>query len=151
MAGRPKVLSDPEVRADLLRAFRAGTSIAFACDVAGLSHEAFFAMQRRVRDGSAEPWEAQFSDECYRARSRKHLELLESIENAGADPKEWKAHAWALSKMRRSDFGADATYIATGSAGTSKTREELLAEVLAELNAMDSTVPPPSSQPKGPA
>jgi hypothetical protein len=125
----------------MLRAFRAGTSIDLACDVAGIHRDTFFELQRRIRDGRAEAWEADFADKCHRARSNGHLELLERIIAAGRDPKEWKANAWALSKLGRRDFGADDK--AASASPESKTREQLLAEVRAELDAMDSTIPSP--------
>lgn len=148
VAGNRKILSDPQVRKTLLRALKYGATNDMACDVAEVSRSTFYNLLKRVADGKGEEWEIDLVDACKRATSRGNFTLLRRIRIASKEPREWKA-AMALLERRMPDAFGPASRTPSAPSET-KNREQMLAEVRAELDAMDASVPSQPDNTKGP-
>lgn len=100
--GRPSKLT-PAVQKKIVKALAAGATHDLAALYAGISRTSFY--EWKAKGEAGDPNFTDFSDAIALAEGKGAVELLETIQTAVKDPKEWRAATWILERRYPDDYG----------------------------------------------
>jgi len=128
--GRPTSFT-PERTRRVLEAIRSGATYIRAAEVAGVDYSTLRAWIKRGEETRRGPYH-EFSESIKKAEVDREETLLQSIIDAGKDPRYWQARAWVLERTNPEKYGRREKREITGAEGgpvqvRMMTDEELLA------------------------
>lgn len=127
--GRPTSLT-PQTQTVITEALTKGMTLKRALEVAGIAESTYWAWQRRAREGE-EPF-CSFAEAVTHARAKCQEELLDLIQIAAIEPKNWRAAAWILERRYPDEWGETVKHTV---------REEVAKELGAFLAACRDQLP----------
>lgn len=105
--GRTPIFTDPDIKADFLKAIKMGLSIEKACEYAGVNELTFYNYQNKAEEdekaGKKDTVYIKFIKDFKKARAScviKHVSIIEEASNKGS----WQASAWMLERRFAKDF-----------------------------------------------